>query len=450
MAAGSFSAGLSGLSANSAYLSVIGNNLANINTVAFKSSAVSFQDLVSQSITGSSANPMQVGLGVKVGSVSPVFSQGAITNTSDATNCAIQGAGFFIVAGPDGNSYTRSGDFSFNADGKLVTPDGLAAQGWTTTDSTTGKVTTTGQPNDIILSPGVLRAPVKTTTFKTLTNLDSAAASGDQFTSSVQLYDALGKSHVMTITYTKGATAGTWDAKFQLPGSELAQVGGAANPAVVTIAEATLKFDSGGKLAVVTGVSGAGGTPAYATAAGGGDLTAATPVPLTDVTFSTPAAWLNGAAVNALTWDIVDSSAVGALTGFRSTSTTASITQNGAGPGMINNITITADGTIVAALGAGASVQVGQIALASFNNPKGLTKVGSSRYGESEAAGLPNVGIAGTGGRGTLIGSALEGSNVDIAEQFTQMIMAQRGYQANSKTITVADEVMLETLNLKR
>jgi flagellar hook protein FlgE len=117
---------------------------------------------------------------------------------------------------------------------------------------------------------------------------------------------------------------------------------------------------------------------------------------------------------------------------------------------MVNNISISADGSIVASFGAGQTVSVAQLALATFNNPKGLVKMGSNRYGESQSAGLQNVGVAGTGGRGTLIGSALEQSNVDIAQEFTQMILAQRGYQANSKTITVSDELLVDTLNLKR
>jgi flagellar hook protein FlgE len=138
------------------------------------------------------------------------------------------------------------------------------------------------------------------------------------------------------------------------------------------------------------------------------------------------------------------------LTGYASPSATSSKSQNGAAAGMIDSISISADGSIVATFGAGQTVSVGQLSLASFNNPKGLVKLGSNRYGESQAAGIPNVGVAGTGGRGTLIGSALEQSNVDIAQEFTQMILAQRGYQANSKTITVSDELLMDTLNLKR
>jgi flagellar hook protein FlgE len=430
MAVGSFSAGLSGLNANGAYLSVIGNNLANINTIGFKSSAVSFQDLVSQSITGSSANPMQLGLGVTVGMVSPVFSQGAIENTRDATNVAIQGSGFFVVKGNAGQSYTRAGNFSFNADGKLVTTEGQSVQGWSTVDPTTGKIVTTAAVADIVVPPGVLRAPTATSSFKTIANLDAAAKVDDQFTTSVQLYDALGQSHVMTITYTNTGV-GAWDMKFELPGAEVS--GGAAGTPS-SVATGSLTFDENGQLKTVT--MGAGG-------AGGG-----TAPDIKAVTFDTPA-WENGAAVNSLSWGLVNNG-VASLSGYRSASATSSITQNGNGSGSIENISISSDGTILAAFGAGKTVAVGQLAMAAFNNPKGLVKLGSNRYGESEASGLANIGSAGTGGRGSLIGSALEQSNVDIAQEFTQMILAQRGYQANSKTITVSDELMVETLSLKR
>ena len=162
MAVGSFSAGLSGLNANATYLSVIGNNLANINTIGFKSSTASFMDLVSQSVGGSSANPMQVGLGVVTGSISPVFSQGSIENTREATNVAIQGNGFFVVKDPNSGSqaYTRAGNFSFNSDGELVSPEGFKVQGFTQIDPATQAIITAGEPRDITVPPGVLREPV--------------------------------------------------------------------------------------------------------------------------------------------------------------------------------------------------------------------------------------------------------------------------------------------------
>jgi flagellar hook protein FlgE len=212
----------------------------------------------------------------------------------------------------------------------------------------------------------------------------------------------------------------------QLPGQLVAPgadvVGGAATP--FTLKTGTLTFDGDGTL---TGVD--GGSPA-------------------DVTITTPA-WSNGAAASTMKWTILDGTRP-MLSGYASPSGASSISQNGTGAGMVDNLSINSDGMIVATFGGGKTVPVAQLALASFNNAKGLVKLGSNRYGESESAGLPNIGIAGTGGRGTIIGSALEQSNVDIAQEFTAMILAQRGYQANSKTITVSDEVLVETLNLKR
>jgi flagellar hook protein FlgE len=433
MAVGSFSAGLSGLNANGQYLSVIGNNLANINTIGFKSSAVTFMDLVSQTVGGSSANPMQVGLGVVTGSISPVFSQGAIENTREATNVAIQGNGFFVVRGTNGLSYTRAGNFSLNSEGALVTPDGFKVQGYTEVDPTTGRIVTTSQPTDIIVPPGVLREPVSTSVFRTLTNLDVTAVVGDTFNTPVQIYDAVGASHVMTVTYTR--TLAGWDFEITVDGAEVAQVPPIVDPFV--LASGSLAFDGTGQIVSVT--------PAPP-ATGGGNLPA---VPITDISFTTPN-WTTGAQASTIDWDIVDNNGVVSLTGFASPSATSSKSQNGAAAGMIDAISISADGSIVATFGAGQTVAVGQLALAQFNNPKGLVKMGSNRYGESQAAGIPNVGVAGTGGRGTLIGSALEQSNVDIAQEFTQMILAQRGYQANSKTITVSDELLVDTLNLKR
>jgi flagellar hook protein FlgE len=436
MAVGSFSAGLSGLNANGQYLSVIGNNLANINTIGFKSSAVTFMDLVSQTVGGSSANPMQVGLGVVTGSISPVFSQGAIENTREATNVAIQGNGFFVVRGTNGLSYTRAGNFSLNSEGALVTPDGFKVQGYTEVDPTTGRIVTTSQPTDIIVPPGVLREPVATSVFRTLTNLDVSAPVGETFNTPVQIYDAVGASHVMTVTYTRSATG--WDFEITVDGAEVAQTPPIVDPYV--LAAGSLAFDGTGQIVSITPT---------APATGGGDLSATPAVPITDLSFTTPN-WTTGAQASTISWDLVDANSIVSLTGFASPSATSSKSQNGAAAGMIDAISISADGSIVATFGAGQTVAVGQLALAQFNNPKGLVKMGSNRYGESQAAGIPNVGVAGTGGRGTLIGSALEQSNVDIAQEFTQMILAQRGYQANSKTITVSDELLVDTLNLKR
>jgi flagellar hook protein FlgE len=421
----SFSSSLSGLNANQQALSVIGNNLANINTVAFKSSDVQFADLVSQSVGGSSANPMQIGLGVTTGSINPNFKQGGIENTGVPTNVAIQGSGFFVVGDPSQRSYTRAGNFSFDANGMLVTADGQPVQGYTATDPVTGAIVSSGQPANIVVPPGVLRAPIATTSFGTVSNLNASAQVGDTFTASAQIYDALGTSHVATITYTNTA-AGAWKYDITVPASDLNAAALPTAPPTV-IHTGTMTFNAQGQMLNVDGAAAANVT-----------------IPAAGLT------WANGAAPTAITWNLFDANGNGTITGFDAASQTSSVTANGSAAGTISDINIDSSGQIVATFGAGKTVVVGQLAMANFNNPEGLQKLGGNAFGESAAAGIANIGVPGTGGRGSLIGSSLEQSNVDIATEFTQMILAQRGYQANSKSITVGDELMQDTLNMKR
>lgn len=416
----SFSAALTGLAANQQKLAVIGNNLANINTVAFKASDIRFGDLLSQSSSSSGNNPAQVGIGVTTGTITSNFTQGGIDSTGVNTHVAIQGNGFFMVGTDDTQSYTRAGDFSFNRDGQLVTSDGFPVLGYTQIDPVNGDVITTGQPQAIVVSPGTLRQPVATNLIKTVVNLDADAQVGDVFASPVRLYDSLGASHNATVTYTKNGN-GAWAYAITLPGEDVA--GGAAG-AQVQVAAGNLAFDAQGNLAQVNGAAAA------------------------DVVIALPA-WANGAAGGNLTWDLVNDAGVGTISGFRAPSATASTSRNGSPAGTLTNVSINSRGEIEASFG-GEAVVVGQLAMVTVNNPQGLIKAGGNLYVLTEAAGEPNIGVAGEGGRGTLTGAALERSNIDIAREFTQMILAQRGYQANSKTISVADEMFMDAINLRR
>jgi len=420
----SFSASLSGLAASQQKLNVIGNNLANINTVGFKASAVQFSDLVSQSVGGSSVNPMQVGLGVTTGAISPIFTQGGFDNTGIATNVAIQGAGFFVVGNGNDQSYTRAGNFAFNASGMIVTADGVPVQGYTQLDPTTGEVITGGALSNIVIPPGSLLNPIASTSFQTVSNLDASAKVGDTFTSSVQLVDSLGTTHVATITYTNTGV-GAWSYDITVPGEEVTG-GTAGTPKSILAAPGTLTFNGAGVLTAINGTT-----------------------PPADVTLTMPA-WKNGATAGTVKWDVVMENGNMALSGFDSPSATTSVSATGTTAGTIDQISINSKGDLVASFGAGKSMVVAKIAIATFNNQLGLVKLGANRFGASDAAGQPNIGGAGTGGRGTVVGNTLEQSNVDIAQEFTQMILAQRGYQANSKSITVADEVLQDTLALKR
>jgi flagellar hook protein FlgE len=421
MSLGAFSASLSGLNANQQKLSVIGNNLANINTVAFKASNVAFADLVSQTVGGPSLNPMQIGLGVTAGEISPNFSQGGIESTGVATNVAIQGAGFFLVGDSTNPSYSRAGNFNFDSTGALVTADGQYVLGYSTIDPLTGQIATNGQPAKIVIPPGVLRAPAATTLFGAQMNLNAGAPVGATFSSSIELFDSLGVQHVAAVNFTKTGT-GAWGYTITVPGADV--TGGTAGTPF-QIATGTLGFDGLGKLIAVNG-----GTAA-------------------DVVITSPP-WADGATATNFSWDLVDANGVPAITGFAAPSATSSVTQNGSPTGAASLVSITESGQMLATIGTGRSVVVAQLALATFNNPQGLVKTGTNLFSASESSGSPSVGVAGTGSRGTIIGAALEQSNVDIAQEFTQMILAQRGYQANSKSITVADELLVDTLNLKR
>ena len=421
MSIGSFSSSLSGLKANQTKLAVIGNNLANLNTVGYKAGQVTFADLVSQSVGGSSANPMQVGLGVTTSAIAANFSQGGIDSTGVATNVAVQGNGFFVIGGADARGYTRAGDFSFDQNGRLVTSDGKPVQGFTSIDPATGSVNTTGQPSDIVITPGVLRAPTPTRQIGIVSNLNAASPVGTTFSSAVPVYDSLGVAHSATMTWTKTGV-GAWSYAMTVPGADV--TGGVAG-AQVNIATGTMTFTGAGQLATLNG-----GAPA-------------------DLVITSPA-WSNGATPVNITWDLVNPQGAAQITSFGAASATASITQNGSAAGSINGLTIGASGELLASFGGGQVVTVGQLAIANFNNPQGLVKDGGNLLTESGSSGSPNIGTAGTGGRGTLIGGALEQSNVDMAQEFTQMILAQRGFQANSKSINVADELLQDALNLKR
>jgi flagellar hook protein FlgE len=368
-----------------------------------------------------SDNPAQIGLGVGVAAITPVFSQGSIESSRVSTNAAIQGNGFFLLNGPDGPSYTRAGAFTFDSTGTLVSPDGQKVQGYMTFDPVTKQLINSGAPGDIVVPPSVLRPPVASTQFSATTNLNSQAAVGDSFTSAIQVYDSLGQAHVTTMTYTNTGP-GTWNYALTVDGADVS--GGTAGTPF-SLKTGSLSFDGTGTLTAVDG-----GAPA-------------------NVSITTPA-WTNGATASTLSWNVLSAGSSPLLTGFSAPSATSSITQNGMPAGTVTNITISPDGSIVATIGAGQSITIGQIAVVTFNNPEGLFKIGSNRYGEGPEAGVRNVGVPGTGGRGTLVGSALEQSNVDMAQEFTQMILAQRGYQANGKMITVSDQLLLDTINMKQ
>jgi len=373
-------------------LDVTGNNIANVNTTGFKSSQTQFQDTLSQLIRGASgaqaeaggSNPAQIGLGVQVAGISTNFSQGSAQATGRSTDMMISGDGFFVVQSAGETLYTRAGSFSFDASGRLVTPDGALVQGWTATNGVLP--TTGGAVGNITLPQNAVAPAVKTTSVTMTGNLPSGAAVGDVVTRDVDVYDAVGDARTISVQFTR--TAAGWDTK-------------ATDGA--TVVNGAMTFNAAGKVAT------------------GGTIT------------------VNGVAID-----------LTAATGFADLNTLAASHQDGRGPGTLQSFSLSKDGTLVGSFSNGATEPIARIALATFINPGGLEKAGGSTYRTSINSGIATLGTAGSGGIGSLMGGALEMSNVDLSQEFTNLIVAQRGFQANARIITTSDEVLQELTNLKR
>lgn len=417
----SFSSSLSALSAQAIAVDVVGNNLANVNTPGFKNSTIYFRDLVTQAL-GSSGGELQVGLGVGRPITVRQFAQGSIQASGRALDAAIQGDGFFIARNKAGNIlYTRSGNFQVDLDGHLLTATGERVQGWTA-DPLTGAVNTSATVSDIVLTGGSLRPPRVTTQFSLDLNLDSSAEVGaaSTFSTPMEVYDSLGTPHVLTVSFTKtGPNA--WQYDVYIPGEDVSG-GTAGEPFPVPGASGTLTFTDG-RLT---------------------DPPAGTPIAI-DLT------GLNsGAADMSLSWDLYTPAGAARLTQFGQASAVSANSQDGTAAAQLVRVGVADGGRILAQYSNGLELAVGQLALAAVVNPESLVAVGNNMFQLTARSATPVVGVPGTGGRGEIVGGATEYSTVDIAREFTQLIILQRGYQANSRVITTADELSQETLNLKR
>ena len=408
---GSLFAGISGLNANATAMTVIGDNISNVNTTAFKSNRSSFANVLSQSLNGSTGS--SIGRGVEFWGTSPMWTQGSLENTGSATDLAINGKGFFIVNDAAGSSfYTRAGQFYLNELGDMVNPSGYVAQGYEIDeDGNLGVLTDISIPGDRV-SP-----PSETTTFTFDINLDAGAATGDTYSTSQSVYDSLGNAIPLTLTFTKldttvPATARSWSVAGSVP---------APNGAVSFAPGTEFTFNEDGILTV----------PAA-------DLTV-------DIVMN------NGAADMSLNWDLVDlAGPIGDITGYASPSNTTFQFQDGFSSGVLRGISVDESGFVTAAYSNGQLIPVFQIAMADFASYEGLTKLGENLYAESLNSGQPLPGVAGDGRLGNISPMAIEMSNVDLAQEFVKMITTQRAFQANSRVITTSDEILAELINLKR
>jgi flagellar hook protein FlgE len=406
-----FSIPLSGLTAEATALSAVANNLANQNTTGYKDTRVLFSDLFYQSLgtTGAGA-PIQLGAGARVGSMPGTFTQGSVTATGVPTDVAIQGGGFFVVQKGGVFSYTRAGDFSVDKNNFLVTSEGQQVLGF---PAVNGVVNAGGGIGPLQLGAGTISPPTVTSTVSITTNLNSGANVGDTYSTPVTIYDSLGASHILTFTFTKtGANA--WNYSLAIPAGDSGLAGG-------IVATGGMTFDGSGNLL-------------------------------------TPAANLGGLAITGFTdgaknmtfaWDLYNGKTP-VITQVAATSSTSSTQQDGSSSGTLTNFSIGSDGTVTGSFTNGKTASLGQLALASFADEQGLERAGATDYAQTLASGQAVVGAAGTGGRGTLAGGSLELSNVDIATEFANLIVAQRAFEANAKAVTTFDQITQDTINTVR
>jgi flagellar hook protein FlgE len=420
------SSGTTGLDAASFELSVVGDNIANANTVGFKEGRAAFEDALSQTIIGGSGG---IGLGARLESVQKILTQGALTSTGIATDLALQGNGFFAVrgnhAGQDGTFYTRAGQFTIDRDGYLVTLEGLKVQGFPADPA--GVVS--GVPGDLLVG-NASALPRATTSVSVKANLQADATipaawdplnpSGtSNFSTSVSVYDSLGTAHATQIFFRQTAP-GAWEWHAMTDGGGL--TGGTAGQ-LTEIANGTLAFDAQGRLQTVTQASNFN------------PLGAVNPQALT-FNFGDPLA--------------TGGTGLAGVTQFAAPSTTTFIGQDGYGSGQLASIRIDGQGLVSGIFSNGQQRVLGQVGVAAFAAPDQLERTGGNLYQQTPASGQPALGAAGAGGRGSIASGALEQSNVDLADQFVRLIAAQRAFEANSKTVTTADQLLQELIAMKR
>lgn len=415
----SFSTALSALSAHTTAVDVVGNNLANLNTPGYKTSAVSFRDLVTQSI-GAGLGETQVGFGTGRPFTTRQFTQGAIQTSTGVLDAAIQGDGFFVTKDATGGLlYARAGNFKVNSNGVVMTMSGERVQGWV--EDAVGNVNTNGAIGDIVLPVGTLKAPIASTQISFDLNLDASAAEGTVFSAPIDVVDSLGFTHTVTAKFTKTDTANEWDYSIVVPGADV----GSTDPESELLT-GTLTFDSKGR------------------------LTSPGPPPATPDATVTLTGLATEAAQMDLQWSLYNGVGAARITQFNQQSAVSANAQNGSPASALTRIGIGDGGQLIAQYANGQQRVVGMVALAAIRNPESLIAVGNNNFQASAETALPAIGVSETGGRGKVIGGALEYSTVDIAREFTNLIVYQRGYQANSRVVTAVDELSQETINLKR
>ena len=456
--------GVSGLQNHQTRMDVIGNNASNVNTTGFKRGRVNFQDMISQQLSGAArpteelggVNPKEVGLGMTIATIEQVFTQGNLQSTGVSTDVAIQGNGFFIMKNGEESFYTRNGAFGLDRDGTLVNPaNGMRVQGWMARELNGEMVVSTAAtPTDLVIPVGS-KDPAKATTnvnFACNLNkntpeiLEGASASDiakGTWSTEQKIYDSFGNEHLLNVSFRRVVgNPNQWEATVNIDPDNaeftqtrvgLGTTDGVQNTFIVN-------FDNFGRLASVTDTSGNVTNPE-------GEIVLQT-------SFTVPGANVdeNGnpyrQTMNISLGTIGDMK--NTITQSASKSTTKAYSQDGYTLGYLDNFKIDSTGTITGVYSNGTNRVIGQLALATFANDRGLEKAGDNTYVESNNSGMASIGESGVAGKGSLLAGALEMSNVDLSEQMTDMIVTQRGFQSNAKTIQTADTLLETVLSLKR
>lgn len=404
---------ISSIKAHQVRLGMVGNNIANVNTTGYKAGRVMFQEMLSQTLKGASkptegglggTNPMQVGLGAQVGSIDTILEQGSLQATNRVTDMAIQGNGFFVVTNGRRLAYTRDGNFDIDANGTLVhKATGERLLGWMPNAEGVIDITQPlGVTSSVVIPVGKTIAGQATSNVAFRGNLE---LDGTSWTTSVTVYDAVGAAHELRIRFQRAPGAepdDPWNLQYQVDGGEWQDI-------------PSIEFDNTGQIREASRTR--------------------------QITFTPPA---SGAPDMTVTLDF------SRLTQLATNSTVEPISQNGYPPGILEQLTVSPDGTINGVFSNGLNLELGRIALAVFNNPGGLERIGGNLFRESVNSGVANIGVPQQAGRGTISAGYLEMSNADIGNEFTNLIVTQRGFQANTRIVSTADEMLQELLQMKR
>lgn len=461
--------GISGLSTLGNAMQIIGDNIANVNTVGFKESSFTFQDLLSQSVATLSGTS-QVGAGTALGDITASFQQGSFESTGNTTDLGIGGQGFFVLkeAGTLNNFYSRAGNFSFDKNGYLTNPEGYIVQGWALDDNGNDL----GSITDIVMN-SFTSPPLATDNIEVIVNVDSngsdsssgaddsLAAQWDatqtapiadtayEYLTSLRVYDSLGSTHDVTLYFDKAETPSSYEFIVTSHPDEDFRTGASGNTWAGLLARGLIDFDSSGSMTDVDlwqidPSDGSSVAQAEATDVSNGYFTF-------DTIFFSGAATQSieldfGTRYNGSTWANNRLS----TSQYASSSTTTFQSANGYGAGDFEYVNVDVDGVITGSYSNGQVIPLYRVGLAKFQNEQGLFKEGGNLFSETRESGSAITNRPGTNGLGSIAPNALEQSNVDIASELVKMITTQRGFQANSKIITVTDQMLSELINIKR